>query len=223
MLTRSKSEMRVKVRDVMSTSLLDGGKPPSTPPLRDRLSSAIRRSFRKKNKTPVLAFQECEDDFTFSHSPTSTPELKKRSNTVNSFLYPHDPSDSDSTSAGTPSEVSSNSPATVRHPSIQVQGATDHVSATATAIAVNGSATNGGGEDSGDTPLEDAGDGAVKLRDKRSVSHQLLLSITLHMYMYMHCAYMYMYVTSSDIKYVCIVRRLIKALDIFLLGNSLYF
>ena len=179
MLTRSKSEMRIKVRDVMSTSLLDGGKPPSTPPLRDRLSSAIRRSFRKKNKTPVLAFQECEDDFTFSHSPTSTPELRKRSNTVNSFLYPHDPSDSDSTSAGTPSEVYSNSPATVRHPSIQVQGATDHGStATATAIAANGSATNGGGEGSGDTPLEDAGDGAVKLRDKRSVSHQLLLCIT---------------------------------------------
>ena len=198
------------MRDVMSTSLLDGGKLPSTPPLRDRLSSAIRRSFRKKNKTPVLAFQECEDDFTFSHSPTSTPEFKKRPNTVNSFLYPHDLSDSDSTSAGTPTEISSQSPATVRHPGIKVQGATGNGSI-ATTAAANGSANGGAGggresEGSGDTLLEDTSDGAVKLRDKedkRSVSHQLLLSIILHMHVHVHvhahCMcywhyYMYIYI-----------------------------
>ena len=158
------------MRDMMATSLLDG-KSPSTPPLRDRLSSAIRRSFRKKTKTPVLAFQECEDDFTFSHSSSSTPELRKRSNTVNSFLYPHDQSDSDSTSAETPSEVSSQSPATVRHPSIQVQGATG---STATANTANGGVVSGReSEGSGDT-LDETSGGAVRLRekeDKRSVSH----------------------------------------------------
>lgn len=168
MLTRSKSEMRVKVRDVMATSLLDG-KSPSTPPLRDRLSSAIRRSFRKKNKTPVLAFQECEDDFTFSQSPTSSPVLGKRSNTVSSFLYPHEQSDTDSTStsAGTPSDISSQSPAIVHHPSIQVQGA----SGSSTAIA---NTASGGRESEGSG--EEANGGMVRLRekeDKRSVSHCL--------------------------------------------------
>ena len=164
------------MRDVMATSLLDG-KSPSTPPLRDRLSSAIRRSFRKKTKTPVLAFQECEDDFTFSHSPSSTPELRKRSNTVNSFLYPHDQSDSDSTSAGTPSEISSQSPATVRHPSIQVQGATGST-ATANGGVVGGTESEG----SGDT-LEETSGGAVRLRekeDKRSVSHLLPFMYMIH-------------------------------------------
>ena len=176
--------MRVKVRDVMSTSLLDG-KSPSTPPLKDRLSSAIRRSFRKKNKTPVLVFQECEDDFTFSHSPTSTPELRKRSNTVSSsVLYPHDQSDSDSTSTstGTPSEIFSQSPATaVRHPSIQVQGATGSTASANTASA-NGSVVGGRTRESeasaGDALEDTASGGAVRLReknDKRSVSCSLCM------------------------------------------------
>lgn len=91
--------------------------------------------------------------------------LKKRSNTVSSFLYPH--SDSDST-GGTPSEVSSQSPGALRHPGTQVQ----------TATAGSGTAAKSGAKESengGDNRDEEVSGGAsaVRLRekgDKRSVS-----------------------------------------------------
>ena len=113
MLTRSKSDMRLKVRDVMATGLIDGKPATGQPKVKDRLTTAIRRSFRKKNKTPI--FQECEDEFTFSNSASSSPVLRKRSNTLNLILKGAQ-SDSDT---GTPSDMSQ-SPATV-HPDIQVQ------------------------------------------------------------------------------------------------------
>ena len=167
MIARSKSEMRIKVKDTMATSLVDGK--PTTPQakVKGRLATAIRRSFRKKNKAPI--FQECEDDFSFSHSASSTPVLRKRSNTLNSLLKG---AQSDSDSLG-PSDMSQ-SPATV-HPSIRVQGSLARES-----------------ESSGDNQEEGAGEEKLlRDRDKRSVSLTQLSLLYMYMiarlYIQMYC------------------------------------
>ena len=111
MLARSKSDMKIKVRDMIGTNFVDGK--PASPKVKDRLATAIRRSFRKKNRAPV--FQECDDDFTFTHTP---PEMRKRSSTIGGHFLKGAHSDTDS---WTNLEMSQpQSPATV-HPSIQVQ------------------------------------------------------------------------------------------------------
>ena len=134
----------------MATSLVDGK--PTTPQtkVKGRLATAIRRSFRKKNKEAV--FQECEDDFTFSHSTSSTPVLRKRSKTLNS-LQKGVQSDSDSC---VPSDLSQ-LPARV-HPSIRIQGS-----------LARESESSGDNQDEGTTEEK-----LLRDRDKRrSVSHSL--------------------------------------------------
>lgn len=150
MIARSKSEMRVKPKDTMATSLVDGK--PSSPQtkVKGRLATAIRRSFRKKNKETV--FQECEDDFTFSQSASSTPVLRTRSKTLNS-LQKGVQLDSDSL---VPSDVSQ-SPARV-HPSIRVEGS-----------LAKESESSGDNQDEGATEEK-----LLRYRDKkRSVSHSI--------------------------------------------------
>ena len=97
-------------------------------------------------------FQECEDDFTFSHSASSTPVIRARSKTLNS-LQKGVQLDSDSS---IPSDVFQ-SPARV-HPSIRVEGSLAKES-----------------ESSGDNQDEGAAEEKL-LRDRdkrRSVSHSI--------------------------------------------------
>ena len=164
MLSRSKSEMRGKVRDVTAMNVVDGK--PATPPqprVKDRLTTAIRRSFRRKNKTPSV-FQECDDDFTFSQSASSTPVLRKRSNTLSSLMKGAH-SDDDSL---TPSDVSQSSLATV-HPSIRVQSSSARESESSGDNTEEGSTT---------TPVVER-----RLRDRKSVScHKINTVKSQHFY-----------------------------------------
>lgn len=75
MLKRSKSDQKL-LGNPQSPQLMQSK-------IKEKLS-VFRRSFRRKNKSPVL--DQCTDDFgsfySLSHSPAMTPEFRKRSQTL---------------------------------------------------------------------------------------------------------------------------------------------
>ena len=114
MLRRSKSDVKLKSKDMSgSASLID--RPQNQSKVKGRLA-VFRRSFRKKNRSPV--FQNCEDEFeTFSQSASSTPNLRQRTHTFDSSSSlggKNGPSDSDTGN----SDLSQSPPISIQ-PSVQ--------------------------------------------------------------------------------------------------------
>ena len=156
MLKRSKSDQKLK----SSSSLLENPQSPQLmqSKIKEKLS-AFRRSFRKKNKSPVL--DQCMDDFDSfcspSQSPAMTPEFRKRSQTLDLGKRSGSPSFRHALNCRSRSDSDhsegSQSPSSMK-PSAQSLFA--EVAALENGVCVEGdlpSEENGGSQQSGENPV----------------------------------------------------------------------
>jgi hypothetical protein len=100
MLQRSLSDLRLGDKAMGFTGsedILTPGKKHQKP--KKEILASLRRSFRKKNRSPVL--KNCDDDFTSfsSHSTVSTPQIARVHKTPSSHSMPTDTNGSNSLSS----------------------------------------------------------------------------------------------------------------------------